>query len=221
MSIESAIVAASGRQPAPGSRSQRLAERAPAWGMLPLMRTVRGLFRRDLRVLAYHRVREVGPDFAFDRALVSASPEGFRNQMRHLAARFNPVSCREVAAALGVGDADDAAAAGAGTANGGLQVELGLTLDEVERALNPDVLVIADRERPIAIAGVMGGAESEVTDATTDLLLECALFEPLRAEGHKCARSWRILPEVGTDPRYPDLSLRDADAVAAWDAAHS
>ena len=44
--------------------------------------------------------------------------------------------------------------------------------------------------------------------------------EPKRAEGRKCARSWRILPEVGSDPRYPDLSLRDADAVAAWDATH-
>ncbi|HUO21186.1 MAG TPA: isoleucine--tRNA ligase [Caulobacteraceae bacterium] len=43
---------------------------------------------------------------------------------------------------------------------------------------------------------------------------------PLRAEGRKCARSWRILPEVGTDPRYPDLSLRDADAVAHWDRVH-
>ena len=43
--------------------------------------------------------------------------------------------------------------------------------------------------------------------------------EPLKAEGNKCARSWRILPEVGTDPRYPDLSLRDAEAVAAFDAA--
>ena len=43
--------------------------------------------------------------------------------------------------------------------------------------------------------------------------------EPLKADGKKCARSWRILPEVGTDPRYPDLSQRDADAVAAWDAA--
>jgi isoleucyl-tRNA synthetase len=42
--------------------------------------------------------------------------------------------------------------------------------------------------------------------------------EPLRAEGAKCARSWRILPEVGSDPRYPELSLRDADAVAWWDA---
>jgi isoleucyl-tRNA synthetase len=44
--------------------------------------------------------------------------------------------------------------------------------------------------------------------------------EPLRATGSKCARSWRILPEVGSDPRYPDLSLRDADAVAQWDANH-
>jgi isoleucyl-tRNA synthetase len=42
----------------------------------------------------------------------------------------------------------------------------------------------------------------------------------LRAPGRKCARSWRILPEVGADPRYPDLSLRDADAVAWWDASH-
>lgn len=38
------------------------------------------------------------------------------------------------------------------------------------------------------------------------------------AQGRKCARSWRILPEVGTDPRYPELSLRDAEAVAWWDA---
>ena len=44
--------------------------------------------------------------------------------------------------------------------------------------------------------------------------------EPRRAEGRKCARSWRVLPEVGADPRYPDLSLRDADAVAWWDETH-
>ncbi|MDP3634895.1 isoleucine--tRNA ligase [Phenylobacterium sp.] len=42
--------------------------------------------------------------------------------------------------------------------------------------------------------------------------------EPIKADGRKCARSWRILPEVGSDPRYPELSLRDAEAVAAWDA---
>ncbi len=43
---------------------------------------------------------------------------------------------------------------------------------------------------------------------------------PERAPGAKCARSWRILPEVGQDLRYPDLSLRDADAVAHWDSTH-
>ncbi|MGI8841333.1 MAG: isoleucine--tRNA ligase [Caulobacteraceae bacterium] len=45
--------------------------------------------------------------------------------------------------------------------------------------------------------------------------------ESRRAGGQKCARSWRILPEVGSDPLYPDLSLRDADAVAWWDANHA
>jgi isoleucyl-tRNA synthetase len=43
---------------------------------------------------------------------------------------------------------------------------------------------------------------------------------PARAEGRKCARSWRVLPEVGSDPRYPDLSLRDSDAVAHWERMH-
>mgnify|MGYP000939869471 CR=1 FL=1 len=41
---------------------------------------------------------------------------------------------------------------------------------------------------------------------------------PKLAEGRKCARSWRILPEVGSDPDYPDLSLRDAAAVREFDA---
>ena len=43
---------------------------------------------------------------------------------------------------------------------------------------------------------------------------------PALAEGNKCARSWKILPEVGTDPDYPDVSLRDADALREWDAAN-
>lgn len=41
-----------------------------------------------------------------------------------------------------------------------------------------------------------------------------------RAQGEKCARSWRILPEVGQDPEYPDLSLRDAAAVRQWKLAN-
>jgi isoleucyl-tRNA synthetase len=41
-----------------------------------------------------------------------------------------------------------------------------------------------------------------------------------KARGRKCARSWKYADDVGADPRYPDLSARDAEAVAAWDAAH-
>jgi phenylalanyl-tRNA synthetase beta chain len=53
------------------------------------------------------------------------------------------------------------------------------TLDGSLRALTPDDLVIADAERPVAIAGIMGGEESEVTEETTDVLLEAANFEPV------------------------------------------
>jgi isoleucyl-tRNA synthetase len=43
---------------------------------------------------------------------------------------------------------------------------------------------------------------------------------PAKAEGRKCARSWRIVPDVGADPDFPDLSLRDAKAMREWQAAH-
>jgi isoleucyl-tRNA synthetase len=41
---------------------------------------------------------------------------------------------------------------------------------------------------------------------------------PNLAEGKKCARSWKISPAVGADPRYPDVTPRDAQALAEWDA---
>jgi phenylalanyl-tRNA synthetase beta chain len=52
------------------------------------------------------------------------------------------------------------------------------TLDGTEVSLEPEMLVIADAERPVALAGVMGGLETEVTAETTDLLLESAHFSP-------------------------------------------
>ena len=44
--------------------------------------------------------------------------------------------------------------------------------------------------------------------------------EPVRAQGQKCARSWRISPLVGSDPAYPDVTPRDAEALREWKAAH-
>jgi phenylalanyl-tRNA synthetase beta chain len=52
------------------------------------------------------------------------------------------------------------------------------TLDGTERSLTPEILCICDAERPIALAGVMGGADTEVSDSTTTVLLESASFHP-------------------------------------------
>ena len=52
-----------------------------------------------------------------------------------------------------------------------------LTLDGQERKLEPNMLVITDGVQPIALAGVMGGANSEVTDSTVNILLESARFD--------------------------------------------
>src|SRR5688572_11932454 len=52
------------------------------------------------------------------------------------------------------------------------------TLDGLERTLTNEMLVIADAERPVALAGIMGGEESEISESTTDVLIESAYFDP-------------------------------------------
>ena len=54
-----------------------------------------------------------------------------------------------------------------------------VTLDNITRTLDPNDLLIADNNKPLAIAGVMGGLNSEVSDSTTTILLESAYFEPM------------------------------------------
>lgn len=53
------------------------------------------------------------------------------------------------------------------------------SLNDVEYKLTPDTLVIADKEKPVAIAGVKGDKESGVTDATTSIIFEAANFDPI------------------------------------------
>ncbi len=94
------------------------------------------------------------------------------------------------------------------------------TLDGVDRALTPEMLAICDPEGVVAVAGVMGGENSEVTDQTTDLFLECALFTPgpiratRKALGLSTDASYRF--ERGVDPEglLPAL-LRCAGLVLA------
>lgn len=52
------------------------------------------------------------------------------------------------------------------------------TLDGIERTLTADMLVIADAEKPVALAGIMGGEDSEISARTTDVLIESAYFNP-------------------------------------------
>ncbi|HEX6589872.1 MAG TPA: phenylalanine--tRNA ligase subunit beta [Longimicrobiales bacterium] len=91
------------------------------------------------------------------------------------------------------------------------------TLDGVERTLPGGSLVIADAERAVALAGVMGGADSEVKEATRNLLIECALFEPKRVRaarrplGMATDASHRY--ERGVDPDGMERALRRVVAI--------
>jgi phenylalanyl-tRNA synthetase beta chain len=95
-----------------------------------------------------------------------------------------------------------------------------VTLDGATRTVDPEMVVIADAERAVGIAGVMGGAETEVSDATRDIFLECASFTPSRVRrarrqlGLSSEASYRF--ERGVD-RWgaPDALRRCIEVVLA------
>ena len=98
------------------------------------------------------------------------------------------------------------------------------TLDDKDRALAGDMLVIADADGPSGIAGVMGGAASEIKDGTTKVVLEAACFERggiqrtskalgLRTDG---SNRW----EKGVSPHLAPLaSIRAAQLIVEWSGA--
>lgn len=91
------------------------------------------------------------------------------------------------------------------------------TLDGIERKLEPDMLVIADRDRAQAVAGVMGGAASEVSSATRLVAFESAYFKPASVRrtskrlGLKTEASSRF--ERGADPGAQVVALQRAIAL--------
>lgn len=79
------------------------------------------------------------------------------------------------------------------------------TLDDVARVLDPqDLLIVDGNDRPLAIAGVMGGESSEVTSSTTDVLIEAAHFDPISvarsSRRHKLTTEASKRFERGVDP---------------------
>ena len=84
-----------------------------------------------------------------------------------------------------------------------------VTLDGTERMLTKDILVIADAHKPVALAGIMGGKDTEVTERTKNVLLEAAIFNPLlirrgrQALGLQTEASYRFersIDEEAVDP---------------------
>ncbi|MGJ5641437.1 phenylalanine--tRNA ligase subunit beta [Formosa sp. S-31] len=88
------------------------------------------------------------------------------------------------------------------------------TLDGIERELHEDDLMICDAEKPMCIAGVLGGAHSGVTENTTNVFLESAYFNPVsirktaKRHGINTDASFRF--ERGIDPNFTEYALKRA-----------
>jgi phenylalanyl-tRNA synthetase beta chain len=180
------------------------------------------LAESDERVEEHVSVRidepELNPRFtarSFDGVRNGASPEWM--QQRLLAAGMRPISAvvdvtnyvmHELGQPMHAYDAD-AVPDGEIVVRRAREGETVETIDHVTRRLDERMLVIADRERPLGLAGIMGGASSEVTDATTRVILESAVFHgptirnTARRLGLRSEASMRHEKGIGPDlPRF-------------------
>ncbi len=94
-----------------------------------------------------------------------------------------------------------------------------VTLDSKERQLEPEDLMICDAEKPVALAGIMGGENSEVSEETKNILIESAYFNPSRIRktskrlGLSTDASYRF--ERGCDPEITVFAVQRAAALIA------
>jgi phenylalanyl-tRNA synthetase beta chain len=88
------------------------------------------------------------------------------------------------------------------------------TLDDVERSLHEEDIMICDENGPLCIAGVFGGKESGVTESTTSIFLESAYFNPVSvrktAKRHQLSTDASFRFERGIDPAITDYALKRA-----------
>ncbi|MBX3029229.1 MAG: phenylalanine--tRNA ligase subunit beta [Chloroflexi bacterium] len=160
---------------------------------------------------------------------VSVGPSPFAVQQRLTAAGMRPISnivdasnyvMLELGKPIHTFDAD-------GVPNGHIIVrgaepgERLTTLDHVERVLDPEVLLIAGDDGPLGLAGVMGGLDSEVSDTTSRVIVESALFDPVsirRTAFRFALRSEASLRfEKGQEHRLARIGAdRAAQLILAW-----
>ena len=112
---------------------------------------------------------------------------------------------------------DSAKVSGALRVRRALQGETLTTLDDVERHLDTDDVVIADDSGAVALAGTMGGASTEVDGTTTGILLEAAHFDSVaiarQSRRHKLSSEASKRFERGTDPQLPAAAAAVAIAL--------
>jgi phenylalanyl-tRNA synthetase beta chain len=94
------------------------------------------------------------------------------------------------------------------------QDETMVTLDQVERKMTKEMLVIADAEKAVAIAGVMGGENSEISENTTSIVFESATFRPENirktANGFDLRTEAAVRFEKSLDPNLAQIVLQKA-----------
>ena len=90
------------------------------------------------------------------------------------------------------------------------------TLDEIERSVNNDVMLITDGESPIAVAGIMGGFDSAINENTKNVLIECAYFNP--ATIRKSSKSLNMITDASK--RFERGVDFNAPVLAFWRIVH-
>ena len=91
------------------------------------------------------------------------------------------------------------------------------TLDGVDRALSPDDLVVADSKSVLALAGTMGGADSEISEKTTRIAVEAVHFDAIsiakNSRRHKLSSEASRRFERGVDPTLAEISSARASQL--------